>query len=48
MEIGIIIQTETALSAQAIAAFDVEVQFRTLAASGNPQQALAILDRLDA
>jgi predicted transcriptional regulator len=36
------------LSAQAIAAFDVEMQFKTLAANGNPQQALAILDRLDA
>jgi len=35
------------LSAQAITAFDVEMQFKMLAASGNPQQALAILDRLD-
>ena len=35
------------MSAQAITAFDVEMQFKTLAASGNPQQALAILDRLD-
>jgi predicted transcriptional regulator len=35
------------LSAQAITAFDVETQFKTLAASGNSQQALAILDRLD-
>ncbi|MCL2524200.1 MAG: ribbon-helix-helix domain-containing protein [Betaproteobacteria bacterium] len=35
------------LSAQAITAFDVEMQFKTLAASGNSQQALAILDRLD-
>lgn len=35
------------LSAQAIAAFDVETQFKMLAASGNPQQAVAILDRLD-
>jgi predicted transcriptional regulator len=35
------------LSAQAITAFDVEMQFKTLAASGNARQALAILDRLD-
>ncbi len=35
------------LSAQAIAAFDVETRFRALAASGNATQALAILDRLD-
>jgi predicted transcriptional regulator len=35
------------LSAQAITAFDVEIQFKTLAASGDAQQALTILDRLD-
>ena len=35
------------LSAQAIAAFDMETRFRTLAASGDTAQALAILDRLD-
>ncbi|MBS0599459.1 MAG: ribbon-helix-helix protein, CopG family [Burkholderiaceae bacterium] len=35
------------LSAQAIAAFDVETRFRTLAARGDARQALAILDRLD-
>ena len=35
------------LSAQAITAFDIEMQFRTLAASGHARQALAILDRLD-
>ena len=35
------------LSTQAIAAFDMETRFRTLAASGDPAQALAILDRLD-
>lgn len=35
------------LSTQAIAAFDAETRFRTLAARGNAVQALAILDRLD-
>lgn len=35
------------LSTQAIAAFDVETRFRTLAASGDAAQALAILERLD-
>ena len=35
------------LSTQAIAAFDAETRFRTLAARGNAAQALAILDRLD-
>lgn len=35
------------LSTQAIAAFDMETRFRTLAATGNAAQALAILDRLD-
>ena len=37
------------LSTQAIAAFDVETRFRTLAASGDAAQALAlaILNRLD-
>jgi predicted transcriptional regulator len=36
------------LSAQALAAWDTENHFRTLAASGDVTQALAILDRLDA
>ena len=36
------------LSAQALAAWDTESHFRTLAATGDVQQALAILDRLDA
>ncbi|NEV65326.1 CopG family transcriptional regulator [Thiorhodococcus minor] len=36
------------LSAQALAAWDTENHFRTLAATGNVEQALAILDRLDA
>ena len=35
------------LSTQAITAFDVEMRFKTLAATGNREQALAILDRLD-
>jgi hypothetical protein len=35
------------LSAQAITAFDMEMKFKTMAAIGNSQQALAILDRLD-
>jgi len=35
------------MSAQALAAFDVELRFKALAASGNNAQALAILDRLD-
>ena len=35
------------LSTQAIAAFDAETRFRTLAASGDTAQALVILDRLD-
>ena len=35
------------MSAQALAAFDAETRFRTLAAQGNTAQALAILDRLD-
>lgn len=35
------------LSTQAIAAFDMETRFRTLAARGDATQALAILDRLD-
>jgi len=37
-----------ALSIQAITASDVEMRFKTLAASGDAAQALAILDRLDA
>ncbi len=36
------------LSAQALSARDTENHFRALAATGNVQQALAILDRLDA
>ena len=35
------------LSTQAIAAFDAEAHFRTLAARGDAAQALAILARLD-
>lgn len=35
------------LSTQAIAAFDVETRFRTLAASGDAALALRILERLD-
>jgi predicted transcriptional regulator len=35
------------LSAQAIASFDAETRFRALAAQGDPQRALEILDRLD-
>ena len=35
------------LRTPAIAAFDMETRFRTLAASGDPVQALAILERLD-
>lgn len=36
------------LSAQALSAWDTENHFRASAATGNVQQALAILDRLDA
>ena len=36
------------LSAQALSAWDTENHFRALAATGNAQHALAILDRLDA
>ena len=36
------------MSAQALAAWDTENRFRTLAAQGDVQQALGILDRLDA
>ena len=36
------------LSTQALAEFDSEVQFRVLAASGDVQQELALLDKLDA
>lgn len=35
------------MSAQALAAWDTENRFRSLAAQGDVQQALAILDRLD-
>lgn len=35
------------MSAQAIAAFDVEMRFKTLAAGGDRKKAFAILDRLD-
>lgn len=34
-------------STQAIAEFDAETRFRTLAAQGNTKQGLEILDRLD-
>ncbi|MFB1490363.1 MULTISPECIES: ribbon-helix-helix protein, CopG family [unclassified Thiocapsa] len=36
------------LSAQALSAWDTENHFRALAATGDLQDALAILDRLDA
>ena len=36
------------MGAQALAAWDTENRFRTLAAQGDVQQALGILDRLDA
>jgi predicted DNA-binding protein len=36
------------MSAQAIAAWDTEVHFRTMAAKGNVKKALSVLDRLDA
>lgn len=36
------------LSARALAAWDTETHFRTMAATGNIKEALAILDRLDA
>lgn len=36
------------MSARALAAWDTENHFRAMAATGNIQQALAILDRLDA
>jgi len=36
------------LSAQALAAWDTEHHYRSLAATGDIQQALAVLDRLDA
>ena len=35
------------MSAQAIAAFDVEMRFKTMAAGADREKALAILDRLD-
>jgi predicted transcriptional regulator len=35
------------MSAQALAAWDTENRFRSLAATGDVAQALAILDRLD-
>lgn len=35
------------MSAQALAVFDAETRFRTVAAKGNTSRALAILDRLD-
>jgi hypothetical protein len=35
------------LSAQALSAWDTENHFRALAATGDSQRALAILDRLD-
>ncbi|WP_353573188.1 toxin-antitoxin system HicB family antitoxin [Candidatus Albibeggiatoa sp. nov. BB20] len=36
------------LSTQALAEFDSEVRFRALAARGNPEQGLRLLDKLDA
>jgi predicted transcriptional regulator len=36
------------LSAQALASFDAETRFRTMASRGDPDVALKILDRLDA
>ncbi|MEW5837382.1 MAG: CopG family transcriptional regulator [Pseudomonadota bacterium] len=36
-----------AMSAQALAAWDTENRFRSLAAQGDVHEALAILDRLD-
>lgn len=36
------------LSTQAIAEFDTEVRFRAIAATGNTQKGLEILDKLDA
>jgi plasmid stability protein len=35
------------ISTQALAEFDTEVRFRALAASGNTEKGLAILDKLD-
>lgn len=35
------------MSTQALAVFDAETRFRTLAAQGNTAKAMAILDRLD-
>jgi len=35
------------MSVQAIAAFDAETRFRAMASRGDPEHALAILDRLD-
>jgi len=35
------------LSTQALAEFDSEVRFRALAAQGNPEQGLKLLDKLD-
>ncbi len=36
------------LSAQALSAWDTENHFRAMAATGDEQKALAVLDRLDA
>ena len=36
------------LSAHALAAWDTENHFRAVAATGNVEKALAVLDRLDA
>lgn len=35
------------MSAQAIAAWDTEIHFRTMSSRGNVKKALAVLDRLD-
>ena len=36
------------ISTHAIAEFDTEVRFRAIAATGNPEKGLEILDKLDA
>lgn len=35
------------MTVQAIAAFDAETRYRAMASRGDPERALAILDRLD-
>jgi predicted transcriptional regulator len=41
-------QLLAALGTEAIAAWDAQTRFRALAARGDPDAALAVLDRLDA